>query len=226
MKTSQARRAALRAASVAIVAFAAGYLLRSPGDSARVEAQAKAPDPAAMMKAMIEAATPGETHKKLARFAGDWDARTEMFDGSAPGGIKGSCTITSVLGGRFIQIVEKGVMGGQPVESIVFSGYDNVTREHVSCNMSTMGTGIYTAAGSEKDGVTTLRGLMCDFMSPKKPGRPYRIVITDRSTDHFEVEVFDSVPPEYASEQVKAGTEVPVMKTVYTRRAGAEKKKD
>ena len=172
-----------------------------------------------MMKKMMEAAAPGEHHKKMAELVGTWDMDSEMFMGPTSTKSKGVCEITMILGGRFMQMHEKSEMNGMPVEGMIISGYDNTTKDFVSVNMSTMGTGIYSTTGSEKDGVTTHTGMMCDFLSPKRPGRPYRVTIAHESADKFLVEVFDTIPESMATAEMKAGTEFKVMAVHYTRRA-------
>lgn len=134
-------------------------------------AQEKKPDPAAqkaamdeMMKVMIQAATLGEQHKKLAEMTGSWEATVSMMmgPGAPPATSKGTTTNKAVLGGRFVMTEMKGEMMGMPMEGIGFMGYDNVNKKYTLFWIDNMGTVMSTAEGSadQSGRVLTLYGKM------------------------------------------------------------------
>ena len=59
----------------------------------------------AMMKAYMDAATPGAPHKAMQNLVGTWTSTIKMYEtpGAAPTESKGKSTYTSVLDGRYIQ---------------------------------------------------------------------------------------------------------------------------
>ena len=90
------------------------------------------------------AATPGEEHKILAELAGRWKARvmvrvnpdrvSEESDGTSEG--------TMIMGGRYVQLIHKGTLNGQPFEGEMVIGYDNIAKKYVGQWIDNMGTSI------------------------------------------------------------------------------------
>jgi hypothetical protein len=89
-----------------------------------------------------QAATPGAEHKVLEPLAGHWKAHvtvridpghvSEESDGTADG--------TMLLGGRYLQLIHKGTLMGQPFEGIMVIGYDNIAKKYVAQWIDNMGT--------------------------------------------------------------------------------------
>jgi hypothetical protein len=102
----------------------------------------------AMMKRMMELATPGEHHKALDRFVGNWDATIKMWMGPGePTVTKGSANYSWMLGGRYLQGKHTGDFGGMPFEGFGIEGYDNAQQRYFSVWFDTMGTGMMSLTG-------------------------------------------------------------------------------
>jgi hypothetical protein len=101
---------------------------------------AAAPDPAEMMKQMMEMAKLNENHKVLADLAGSWSYTVKMMaPGEPPSTSAGSLTRKPVMNGRFFVGEYTGTM---------LEGYDNVKQKFVSSWVDNMGTGIMNSEGS------------------------------------------------------------------------------
>jgi hypothetical protein len=182
-------------------------------------AQDKKPDPAAqkaardeMMKVMIQAATPGEQHKKLAEIAGSWDATISMMfePGAPPSTSKGTLTNKTVLGGRFLETEMKNEMMGMPMEGIGFLGYDNVNKKYTLFWIDNMGTVMSTAEGAtdQSGKVLTLYGKM-DDPTTGEHDKNVKYVYRLGDKDKFVFEIHDLTIGEPHTK---------VMEVVYTRK--------
>jgi hypothetical protein len=121
----------------------------------------------AMMKKWMEAATPGEPHKKLNDAVGTWQTTMRSWvngPDAEPTVSKGTAEVKWVLGGRFLQQDMKGEMMGMPFNGLGFTGYDNINKKYVSVWMDNSSTGLYTTEGTmDKEGkVLTTIGKMDD----------------------------------------------------------------
>ncbi len=115
------------------------------------------PDDKAATEAMMKAATPGPEHKMLMSMVGTWKTSSKMW--FAPGApateATGESTITSMLGGRFIQENFKSEMMGMPFEGFGTTGYDNVQKKYVGTWSDNFGTGIMSTTGTYDAGTKT-----------------------------------------------------------------------
>lgn len=144
------------------------------------------------MEAMEKAMSPGENHKNLARYVGDWTFTNKMWmDPSQPpqesgGTMKGEM----ILGGRYAQLHWKGEFMGMPFEGRGTEGYDNLAKQYVSSWVDNMGTGILSMTGTcENDGKTcTMKGDMIDPMTGNKSYM--RTVVTWMDQNNFKWEMF------------------------------------
>lgn len=95
------------------------------------------------MKAWQAYMTPGEMHKMLAAFDGEWNVEGKMWmDPKAqPVTTKGTCTYKMVLGGRYQQSQFKSTFMDQPMEGIGHTAYDNLKK-----NLNLPGSIIWAAA--------------------------------------------------------------------------------
>src|SRR5260370_9404752 len=80
-----------------------GRLLVTLPLAAEDKKKADAPDEKAHMEAMMKAATPGEMHKKLEPFAGEWNYSMKMWmdPNKPPTDSKGTAETKWVMGGRY-----------------------------------------------------------------------------------------------------------------------------
>jgi len=110
------------------------------GDSGHGMSQA---DMKAMEEAMMKAATPGEHHKALGRYVGDWTFTNTMWMDPSQPPMKSNGTVHAewMLGNRYLSSTFRGSFGGQPFEGHATDGYDNVAGKYVSSWVDNMGTG-------------------------------------------------------------------------------------
>lgn len=165
-----------------------------------VAAQQDKPQEPAMggpeMEAMMKAMSPGENHKHIARYAGDWTFTNKMWmDPSKPpqestGTMKGEL----ILGGRYVQTHWKGEMMGMPFEGRGTEGYDNLAKQYVSSWVDNMGTGILYSTGTCDDSGNKceMKGDMIDPMTGKEGYM--RSVTTWMGQDSFKFELFGAGP--------------------------------
>src|SRR5438045_6382461 len=121
-------------------------------------ATAASPNPAEMMKQMMEMAKLNENHKVLADLAGSWSYTVKMMaPGETPSTSTGSLTRKPAMNGRFFVGEYSGTMkmpgADGKMKDFTFKGmslegYDNVKQKFVSSWVDNMGTGIMNSEGS------------------------------------------------------------------------------
>jgi|SRR6218665_215477 len=133
---------------------------------ANTEAAAPVLDSATMMKNWMEYATPGEVHKMLASWNGNWDGEVTIWE--TPDAPPQKSTTKSVnkmiFGGRYQVSNHSGNMMGMPFEGQSTVGYDNGKKQFVSSWIDNMGTGIMYLSGpwDAASKSITLTGKMVD----------------------------------------------------------------
>jgi hypothetical protein len=173
-----------------------------------------APDTKAMEEAMMKAATPGPQHKVLGKSVGDWTFTNKLWMGPGePMVSDGTMHAEWALGGRYVQSVYKGSLGGMPFEGRGTDGYDNVAKEYVGSWVDNMGTGIMTSTGTcdEAGKVCTYNAEMSDPMAGGK-GTSKMVLTYGEGT--FKLEMFMKDP--------SSGTEMKTMELVASRRGAVK----
>lgn len=170
-----------------------------------------APSEAEMMAAMMKAAQPGEQHKHLARYAGDWEytSKAWMAPGQPPEESKGTMHGEVLMGGRYVRHHWKGSFSGMPFEGEGTEGYDNTAKQYFSTWVDNMSTGIMMSKGScdAAGKVCTTMGEMADPMGG--PTMQMKSVITWTGNDQFKNEMFMKDP---------AGNEMKTMEISASRK--------
>ena len=131
---------------ITLTICAAAFLLASCGDdqkpdeainanattSATTDSKPKeevwvAVDSATAMKAMMDYATPGESHKMLAKSNGTWNGEVTMWmaPDAPPSTSKMTMVNKMVMDGRYQVSEAKGNMMGMPFNGMSTTGYDN-----------------------------------------------------------------------------------------------------
>jgi hypothetical protein len=94
---------------------------------------------------------PGEKHKHLEYFVGDWESVQKIFpsSGEEPRVRDQEIHVESLFGGRFTRahIKIKANIGGIVPEGIVITGYDNFKQEFFSVTFGNLGTGYFVTSG-------------------------------------------------------------------------------
>jgi hypothetical protein len=158
---------------------------------------AASPDPAEMMKQMMEMAKLNENHKLLADLAGTWSYTVKMMaPGETPSTSSGTLTRKPVMNGRFFVGEYSGTMkmpgADGKMKDFTFKGmslegYDNVKQKFVSSWVDNMGTGIMDSEGSYDPATKTFtyNGEVEPVPGMKMPVREV-IKVTDKNHHTFE----------------------------------------
>lgn len=145
----------------------------------------------AEMDAWMKAAEPGEQHKQLAQFVGEWNAKNTMwmFPGGEPMVSDASETGTMILGGRHLFQEYKGSMMGQAFDGRGTMSYDNVSKKLIGTWMDSAMTGVMWMEGTIDHGgkVFTIAG---EMVEPSGKKSKMRMVTTIKDKDHHVMESF------------------------------------
>jgi Protein of unknown function (DUF1579) len=110
------------------------------------------------MKTLMAAMTPGPMQQKMSRGVGHWAGKFTqwMAPDTEPMTTPCTCTLTSVMEGRFVKNEFACDMPGMgPFQGLGFYGYDNVAQKPVATWLDSMATGIMNGDGTfSSDGNT------------------------------------------------------------------------
>lgn len=124
------------------------------------------------MKKMMEAGSPSEIHKMIARSDGEWKEEVTfwMAPGAPESKMQATCTNKMILGGRYQESKHTGNMMGMPFEGIGTLAYDNARKVFVNTWIDNMSTGMMYLEGTwdAKTNTMNLQGKMTDPMSGKE----------------------------------------------------------
>lgn len=102
------------------------------------------------MEACMAAGTPGEQHKMLSWYSGNWDCEVSHIMNGETHVSKGSATGEMIFDGRYSQMTFKGEMMGAPFTGMSIIGYNNVSKKYESMWIDSMSTAMMSMTG-EKD---------------------------------------------------------------------------
>ncbi len=166
-----------------------------------------------MVQLWKEMATPGENHKHLEYFVGEWESSQKIWTepGSEPMLGSQDIRVKSLFGGRFTEayIKFKREFFGVNIEGIVITGYDNYKKEFVSVTFGNDGTGFLLMHGTlDKSGkVRTDYGQVDDYLTSEKV--KIKAVTTLVNKDKYTYELY----------QLDAkGNEIKYMEITYLRK--------
>jgi len=151
------------------------------------------PDSATMMKNWQAYMTPGDMHKMMASWNGNWSSDITMWEqaGAQPQKSTGKTVNKMIMGGRYQQSSHTGNMMGMPFEGQSTLGYDNNTKQFISTWVDNMGTGIMVLKGNwdPASKSMTLTGKMIDPISGTNRETEIREVfkVVDDNTQTMEM---------------------------------------
>lgn len=106
--------------------------------------------------------TPSSVHNLLADYTGDFkmEITMSMGEGKEPSIVTVKSEHIMLLGGRFLEMKQKGTMMGMDYESILTMGFNNTDRIFALTTITNMGTGTLSLFGewNEKSKSATLFG--------------------------------------------------------------------
>lgn len=115
-------------------------------------------DSAAIMKAWMDFATPGDMHTWMAKYNGTWTGEvTSWMDKDKPP-VKSNATVTNTTtyNGLYQIGAYKGTMIGMPFEGQSILGYDNSKKKFFNTWIDNMGSGIVIMTGDWNEASKTL----------------------------------------------------------------------
>ncbi len=139
---------------------------------------------------------PGESHKLLERFAGNWDVRITFWSSpdAAPQDSHGSSTLSWILGDRFLKEDFHGDVLGESYQGLGLMGYDAAARRFMTVWLDSLNTVIAVQQGSYSPESSTfeLTGEIYDpLLGRNKKTRSEIKVI---SPDQYSVTMIDAAP--------------------------------
>lgn len=160
----------------------------------------------AEMKAWMEYMTPGDFHKEMAKWDGEWneDITMWMAPDAPPMKNTASCVNKMILGGRYQSSTHKGSFNGMPFEGLSTTGYDNAKKTFVSTWIDNMGTGIMTMEGKWDEGSKTLhlKGKQVDPATGKEMQVRETFKVIDDNTQKMEMFMTPAGGKEYKSMEI------------------------
>ena len=186
---------------IIISLFAAGLLLISCKDKTndkksseeinKKETSQEPMDSATMMKHWMAYMTPGEPHKMMAKYDGEWETENTMWmaPDAPPTITKGTCLNMMIMDGRYQVSNNKGNFNGMPFEGISTLAYDNAEKMYKSTWIDNFGTGIMTMNGTYNDSTKTInfKGDMIDPMTGKNMNVRETFTFVDDNTQIMEM---------------------------------------
>lgn len=209
----------MRAATISAIAgaFAAGVIATAFVNVRAVAQQDEAPAgmPADMEKMWAEYAKlgePGDKHRMLDRFVGDWTVTTTMsMPGMEPMVSEGTSTVAWAMDGRWLISKQSGTMMGQPYQGMGLMGHDNFKNRFVQTWCDSMSTAFYYSEGeATPDGSVFFFSGTMDEPMMQMHDRTANYIYRIESDDRYVFEIHD------AAMQI-AGMSTKVVEMVYER---------
>jgi hypothetical protein len=144
------------------------------------------------MEAWMNYMTPSETHHAIAESVGEWTTKATfwMEPGGEPTVSEGTATAEMILGGRYLQMTNKGNMMGMEYEGLSTVAFDNATHEYINTWIDNMGTGLMICKGklNEETGKIEMEGTYVDPMTGTE--EPFRQTYQIVDNNHHLLEMF------------------------------------
>lgn len=123
----------------------------------------------AQMEAWQKYMEPGDMHKMMASWDGEWDEEVThwMQPGAEPTKSKASCVNKMSMGGRYSESRHTGNFFGMPFEGYSLLAYDNAKKVFVNTWIDNLGTGVMILEGAwdQASKTITLKGKATDPMT-------------------------------------------------------------
>jgi len=107
-------------------------------------------DPQGYMVAYMEAIQLAEEHAFLEKFAGNWNYVSTMYmSGMEPFISEGQSSISMIMDGKYLYMVNNGMSGGEPFEGRSFTAFDRTEDAFISTWIDNVGLGILVFRGQQ-----------------------------------------------------------------------------
>ncbi len=137
--------------------------------------------------------TPGEVHEFLSDYKGNWQQTSHfwMAAGQKPQTFLISASAEMLLGGRFLQIKQNGLLAGMPYEGTLLLGFNTTSEEFTCVQTSNFGTGSLVLSGrwTEPFKSIEMHGEMKNPETQVAVKVRQKIIFSDK--DHFRIENYD-----------------------------------
>lgn len=137
--------------------------------------------------------TPSSIHTLLAEYVGDFkmEITMSMGEGKEPSIVTVESEHIMLLGGRFLEMKQKGTMMGMDYQSILTMGFNNTDKIFAMTTITNMGTGTLSLFGEwdEKSKSATLFGELTNPVS--KNTINVKQIVTFINNDTILIESFD-----------------------------------
>lgn len=157
--------------------------------------QSSAQDQQKAMEAYLKAAAVTSDHAVLKFFAGKWDSTGTMWatPGAPPTASKNTVEGELILGGRFVRLVYKGTMMGQPFEGIQITGYDNMQKAYITNWVDNTSTSFYLLTGTYDQAKKTFTNAG-KWADPMGGLTPVKMIIRILGPGEFVTETWMTLP--------------------------------
>lgn len=121
-----------------------------------------------MMKRMQQFTQPGEQHKLLEKFLGNWTVETRfVMEDRKSDPEQGTCEYGWQIDGRWLKSEIKGTMMGRPIEGFTLMGYDNFKQSFVATSVQSLDTAMLRFEGDlSRDGKSlVMYGKMDEYLT-------------------------------------------------------------
>jgi len=171
------------------------------------EGEEMSPEEKEMMELMMKYGTPGEGHKLLEPFIGEWSVITRWW--ASPDAPVDESEATSsaswILDGRYVMEKFNGMMGEIPFEGMSIIGYDNYAKKYNSLWIDSYSTMFFLQTGIANDEGTliTFEGTYDDFYTGQKDKKSKTIIrVFDEDTRVMEMYDLTADGKEYMSMEI------------------------
>ena len=172
--------------------------------------QATEQDQQEMMKKWQAFMTPGQYHKQLAYYIGDWTytGKNWMSPGAPASPTSGTASGKMILGGRYLKQTYQGSSMGMTFNGVGITAFDNHSKTFKSIWIDSLGTGIFVSTGKPGDSkVREETGDMADIITGENVSM--RNVLTILGPDSYKMEMYN---------KTKTTPEFKSMELVFTRK--------
>lgn len=175
-----------------------------PADAAEAE----------MMQKWMAYMTPGNEHKAMEYYVGEWigDMKMWQMPGQPPQEEKTTSKFELIMDGRYLIGEHSGQFMGMPFQGRSTQGFSNLTKTITHVWIDNFGTGVWVTSGTSDGKVTTLLGKMDEPMTGKQVDTREVITVLDANT--YKIEMFSPSPID--------GKEFKNMEITYHRTGGTK----